>query len=299
MSGPIDTDTTRLPLDECFYSLKGGELAFFQEQTGIKDEGELKKHIIAVQEKAYEIHGYRCIRRFGFTQFKISRLPAYQNVLRLGRERPGGILLDIGCCFGNDIRKAVADGWPVNGVIASDLHKGFWDLGHELFRTTPTTFPVPFVPGDAFDPAHIAPREPFYQRPEIPHRPLDELTSLTPLQGHISAIHASAFFHLFDESKQLELARILATLLSPLPGSLIFGLHGGKPQKGFRTEVKNNAGSYMFCHSPESWRELWDGPVFRKGSVRVDAGLHKVERPDLPAHENAEFFLLWWSVTRM
>jgi hypothetical protein len=84
-----DKNDTKLPLDDSFYDLQGDELAFFQEQTGIKDEEELKKHIISVQEKAYEvgnlnrfarkqrsihcfrvqIFGYRCIRRFGFTQY--------------------------------------------------------------------------------------------------------------------------------------------------------------------------------------------------------------------------------------
>lgn len=107
------------------------------------------------------------------------------------------------------------------------------------------------------------------------------------------------FFHLFDEPKQLELAHILATLLSPQPGSVIFGSHGGGPQKGFRTEVKSDAGLYMFCHSPDSWRDLWDGQVFKKGSVRVDAGLEEVERSDLATHENAKFFVMWWSVTRL
>ncbi|RDB23459.1 Methyltransferase ausD [Hypsizygus marmoreus] len=291
----------KLPLDDSFYSLKSEELAFFQEQTGILDEVELKKHIISVQEKAYEIFGYRCIRRFGFTQLKISRLPAYQAVLDLPSQRPDAIFLDIGCCFGNDIRKIVADGWPVETAIASDLHQGFWDYGHELFKSTPDTFPAAFIPGNAFDAAIIAPREPFYDESELATRPsnLRSLSSLTPLQGHISAIHASAFFHLFDEAQQLELARQLASLLSPVPGSVIFGLHGGRQEKGLRIEALNSAGKHMFCHSPQTWTELWDGEVFRKGTVRVDAGLHKMERRDLPATEGAEFFALWWSVTRL
>jgi len=27
----------------------------------------------------------------------------------------------------------------------------------------------------------------------------------------------------------------------------------------------------MFCHSPDSWTELWDGGVFEKWTVRVEA----------------------------
>ncbi|GLB41661.1 hypothetical protein LshimejAT787_1002610 [Lyophyllum shimeji] len=287
----------KLPLDEKFYALEGKELAFFQEQTGIKDEAELKQHIISVQTKAYEVFEYRCIRSFGFTRLKISRLPAYQEALKLAQQRPGALFLDIGCCFGNDVRKIVADGWPVENAIASDLHQEFWNYGHELFRSTPTTFPATFIGGDAFDSAFLAPRKPFYS-PEEPApltQPLRSLTSLTPLRGHMSTIHASSFFHLFDEPQQLELARRLATLLSASPGSMIFGVHGGRPEKGLRTEALNSAGKYMFCHSPETWRDLWDGVVFKKGTVKVECGLHPMERPDLPAAPEAKFYGLWCS----
>jgi hypothetical protein len=142
----------------------------------------------------------------------------------------------------------------------------------------------------------IEPREPFYSRSSSP-RPADLkiLTSLTPLQGHISVIHASFLFHLFDEEKQLALAKQLAALLSPEPGSIMFGLHGGLDNKGMQLSY---SGRQMFCHSPESWIELWDGVVFRKGSVKVEAMIVKRESryDDSSARE---FLLLVWSVTRL
>jgi hypothetical protein len=180
----------------------------------------------------------------------------------------------------------------------TDIIAGFWDFGHLLFKSTPETFPVAFVAGDVFDPALIAPRVPFYEGPETPRPVLVSLTSLTPLQGHVSAIYAASFFHLFDEAKQLEVGRRIASLLSPIPGSVIFGSHGGLPEKGMRYEEgRNNIPVKMFCHSPESWTELWEGQIFDKGSVRVDAGLKKVDRPDLSTNKSADYFLLWWSVT--
>ena len=145
---------------------------------------------------------------------------------------------------------------------------------------------------------------PFYAPPETPVPNLSTLTSLNPLRGHVSAIHASAFFHLFSEEKQLELAKALAGLLSPEPGSLILGAHGGRPEKGERIEYRrpSSHGNRMFCHSPESWIEIWDGQVFRKGTVKVDARLVEVERRDLDQlalAEQAKFYLLVWSVTRL
>ena len=145
----------------------------------------------------------------------------------------------------------------------------------------------------------IAPRGPFYEMPETPRPDLLSLRSLTPLQGHVSAIHASAFFHLFDEEKQLEMARQLATLLSPVPGSVIFGSHGALPYKGKRREVLPGPTAIMFCHSPQSWQELWDGQIFSKGTVRVDVDLKGGDRSDLGLDATNPFYLLTWSVTRL
>lgn len=152
-----------------------------------------------------------------------------------------------------------------------------------------------FVAGDAFE--MITPRCPFYDEPDTPRPVLKSLTSLTPLQGHVSAIHASAFFHLFGEEKQQKFARRIATLLSPAPGSVVFGLHVGNTEKGYITDPKENQKRAMFCHSPESWSELWDGEVFKKGTVRVEAWTKEVERVDLGP--GAKFFLLIWAVTRL
>ena len=219
---------------------------------------------------------------------------------------------------GNDTRKAVADGWPVQNVIASDLRQGlsvassllgtfsiltrstaFWDFGHELFKTTPETFPAAFLAGDVFDPAFLSSREPFSELPTTP-RPVDlgSLTSLIPLQGHVSAIFAGSFFHLFVEEGQLELARRLAALLSPLPGSVIFGIHIGLQEKGERPVWGSGSREVrMFSHSPESWRDLWEHQVFEKCSVKVEARLRTVERVDSTGER--EITLLVWSVTRL
>ena len=53
----------------------------------------------------------------------------------------------------------------------------------------------------------------------------------------------------------------------------------------------------MYVHSPESWKDLWEGQVFEKCSVKVEARLHTVERFD-PTGET-HITLLRWSVTRL
>jgi hypothetical protein len=115
------------------------------------------------------------------------------------------------------------------------------------------------------------------------------------LQGHVSAIHAAGLFHLFNEQKQLTLVKNLATLLSPESGSVIFGSHISKPEKGLRT---SSGGSQMFCHSSESWEALWEGQIFKKGNVKVETKL--VERTNtLVGGPGVVVHWLVWSVTRL
>ncbi|KAJ7315096.1 hypothetical protein DFH08DRAFT_715882, partial [Mycena albidolilacea] len=105
----------------------GGEgLQFLASQTGISDADELKKHVLAIQAKAYQVIAYPCIRIFGFTKLRMAGLPAYSQIKTLLHERPEAILLDLGCCFGTDIRKMAADGFPVQNLVACDLYRGMF-----------------------------------------------------------------------------------------------------------------------------------------------------------------------------
>ncbi|GJE88666.1 hypothetical protein PsYK624_047490 [Phanerochaete sordida] len=288
----------RRALDESIYKLDGADFDFISAATGITDPEELKKHIVAVQREIYAVHPYHCIRAFSFAKLKISRFPAYQQLLKLGKERPGALFLDLGCCVGNDVRKAVADGFPVNQALASDLHPEFWEMGHKLFKSTPETFPVPFIAADVFSDASLAPSPIPTSASTDPLPPLKELTSLTPLVGRLSAIHTSAFFHLFSEDGQRTLARRVAPLLAPEPGSIIFGAHGGLPQKGLR-DRKNSHGIHMFCHDPQTWKELWETEVFEPGQVRVEASLVENLRQDPATRAMVSSYHLVWSVTRL
>ena len=212
---------------------------------------------------------------------------------------------------GVDARKAVADGFPLKNVVTADLNKGilyryfaklssnidffpeFFELGHALFNTTPETYPISFVTGDAFDP-NILQIVPPFDGPPLTERPdLSTLTSLNPLAGRCAVIYTANFFHLFSEENQLHLAKALAGLLSSRPGSMICGEHAGNVEKGVCHQEYAGRKFDMFQHCPESWSVVWDGGVFAKGSVRVDTNLEWVEKG---IHG---YFRLQWSVVRL
>lgn len=192
-----------------------------------------------------------------------------------------------------DTRKSARSPVPVTAA--------FWTLGYRLFNDTPETFPVPFLEGDILDPAFLELSAPAHMLPRDPLPDLSALTTLTPLNGRLSAIHASMLFHLFTEDKQLQLARALAGLLAPTPGAMIFGWHTGETEKGFirSARLANGDPVPMFCHSAESWKEMWENEVFEKGAVEVRAELQPLDAPPGVVPTGLQFWQLVWSVTRV
>jgi len=156
---------------------------------------------------------------------------------------------------------------------------------------------VTFVPGNVFDPEHLSIVPPFTANsPPVNSAPdLRALTSLNPLRGHVSAIHASHFFHLFPEDAQLRLARALAGLLSPEPGSMIFGRHIAFPESGHLEDPSTRR--RLFCHNPRSWSGLWDGEVLPKGTVKVLTFVTEPSKYEMYPELNPH--MLTWLVIRL
>ena len=53
----------------------------------------------------------------------------------------------------------------------------------------------------------------------------------------------------------------------------------------------------MFLHSPESWKDLWEGQVFEQGEIRVDTHLVEVARKsDEQAEAEEDHWLIQFNV---
>lgn len=153
-----------------------------------------------------------------------------------------------------------------------------------MFRSTAESFPAAFLEGDVFDSAFLTAASPVATSTHVSTDALPELktlTSLTPLQGHVSGIFTGNFFHLFTFEQQYQLAKSLAGLLSPEPGSILIGNHRGLPKKEV-WQASETTQYKMCCHSPESWTEMWyeifsngqggDGGVEVKAQLRDEIG---------------------------
>ena len=182
---------------------------------------------------------------------------------------------------------------------------GLYKEGYDLFRDTPDTFPVPFLQGDVLDPAFLAPTSPpsnASTTAPINVPALKSLTSLNPLRGHVSAVYLGKFMHVFDEPSQARIVRTLAGLLSPAPGSLLFGVQGALAQ-GPGPFTPSGSDWTMFCHSPESLGKLFEDAFGGPGMVRFESRM--VEEPGGPTYfdtwpgNEKPFTCQEWSVTRL
>ena len=105
---------------------------------------------------------------------ELSRLKSYEEVLR--RMRAGGILLDVGCFIGHDLRRLVQDGASGENMYGVDI-VNHWDIGFEMFGDK-DEFQAHFVEADISSTS--------------PH------ATLAGLKGCVDVVVAQQFLHLWD-----------------------------------------------------------------------------------------------------
>lgn len=140
-------------------------------------------------------------------------------------------MLDLGCCFGQDLRKVAFDSGSSKNLLGSDIESSFIQLGFDLFLDR-EHFQGKIIPGDVFSPQF-----------------------LSEYHGKIDIIYLGSFLHLFSEAKQRRVVDQLNLLLSPKSGSMVFGRHLGAEVGGpFRME---SIGWDLYRHDPETLQNLF------------------------------------------
>jgi hypothetical protein len=134
---------------------------------------------------------------------------------------------------GADLRKAVFDGFPASQAVGCDISPEFFDLGYKLWKDKGAC-DIVFIRDNVFeipDPTinQTAPEEPS----SLDGNALSQVTKLAQLVGRVKFLFTHSVFHLFNQQKQEEMARKIATLIRHTPGSVIFGAHIGAETMGF------------------------------------------------------------------
>lgn len=185
--------------------------------------------------------------------------PYYETLL--SRLKTGNeTLLDLGCCFGQEIRKLVYDGVPSSQLYGCDLLSGYFDCGYDLFRDR-DTLKATFFQADIFDPK----------------------SDLNKLDGKIDIIYIGSFLHLFGYSKQVEVCVRITELLKDKEGSMVLGRQVGDDNPG---EFPSPSGRLhtMMKHNAESFRKMWEEVGKLTGTKwRVEAELKLWNQVGYPA----------------
>lgn len=166
--------------------------------------------------------------------------------------KDGEIFLDLGTCFGQDLRQLVMDGAPSAHTYGIDIEGALIDLGYNLFRDR-QSLKTTFIIGDVFDPK----------------------MNWSQLGQNVDIFHASAVFHLFSWGQQVELACLLVRLGRPRPGTLIIGRQVGYIKPGVYPSRNNNKPAYR--HNVETLQQMWQEVGAKTGTAwAVEASMDMV-----------------------
>jgi SAM-dependent methyltransferase len=242
----LDPITKTRRKDVSWYLQEGPDLSkearsILEDYSHIPPE-EVHSHVRAIREKAWEVFPYPCIGLFRFMNLSMYRLPVYPMILE--RLKAGEVFLDLGCCFGQEIRDIVHAGVPSKNLFGSDLREEFWEIGYELFKDRETLGST-FFAGDVFDES--------------------EHSSLRELDEKVDIVYAGSFFHLFSWEQQVQVAKRIVRLLKPVKGSMIVGRQAGRKVGGMVPSRSRLVGS-MWRHDAESWKKLWRGVGWETGT---------------------------------
>lgn len=245
-------------------------------------------HVVKLRDEAFAVYHYACIGQMRFLSFNLSHMPFYPKVLSALHESDAGGFLDIGCCFGQEIRWLANEGIPHKQLYGCDLEKVFIDLGYKLFLDE-NKLGAKFIVGDiAQADEAIYTASPLVQE----------------LSGKMQVIFASSLLHMWDYEEQLLVVKRLVDICLDQPGVMITGrqlgshLGGRYPMTGMSRD--ENAKNYR--HNEQTIRGLWHeiGEVTGTQWTVETATYHgeEIEQSKNAPFAEPNMCMIWWCATR-
>lgn len=190
---------------------------------------------------------------------------------------PGASYLDIGCCFGQDLRQLVLDGVPSDNLVGLDIEGPLMELGYEFFLDR-ETLRSRFVVADVFQGSKTG-----------------EVWTDLEKRG-FDVLHCSAFFHLFPLDQQIIAAKNIAGLVKK--DGIIVGRQIGSVKPGNVPAIQD--GSFSYRHNVDTFDALWkEVGEATQTKWKVEGTLDMVGiKPDSPVEDENSHRLLF-TVTKL
>ncbi|KAI0106787.1 hypothetical protein F4814DRAFT_452000 [Daldinia grandis] len=187
----------------------------------------------AQRDKAFKSSPYPCIGLFRFTSLTLISHPLYDKII--GTLKSGSTdssYLDIGCCFGQDLRQLVFDGVPSERLVGLDIERPLLELGYDLFLDR-ETLKSHFVIANVL---------------EAQGKTWENLE-----ERGFNVIHCSAVFHLFTLDGQITAAKHIARLVKK--GGMIIGRQMGSVKPGDVSALTE--GTFCYRHDVGTFDAMW------------------------------------------
>ncbi|KAL8786519.1 MAG: hypothetical protein Q9213_002746 [Squamulea squamosa] len=173
---------------------------------------EIEDHIYKNRDSAWDIFPWPCVGEFWFITLGLSLHPRYPQLLaRLLGQDPPTKFLDLGTCLGQDLRKLVADGAPLDSLWGTNYFEEYEAADHALFRDA-DRFTDRFIAADLFDQS--------------------EASALQKTAGTWDVINIIMFLHVYDWDTQGRACRRILQLLLHAKGSMVIGAQTGSTEAG-------------------------------------------------------------------
>jgi hypothetical protein len=202
------------------------------------------------RDRAFTLGHYPCVGLWAFLEYRIPKI-LHDEKAFLQRLKEGETLLDLGCCFGQDLRHLALDsGASTESWYATDLRPELWEIGYDIFRDR-DTMKAQLIVGDL----------------------LSEENALWKLNVKFGTILAIQILHVFSwEQNKFILRKIAANLTKP--GTQIIGCQTAEVEAVEKTQPWGQ----MFFHDVKSFKKLWDEVGEETGtSWKVDARIVTVD----------------------
>ncbi|KAL6720017.1 multidrug-resistance type transporter [Lecanora helva] len=210
------------------------------------------EHVFAIREKAWDVYPYPCIGQFLFLNLTINLSPYYPDLVARLRDSDQ-TLLDLGCCFAQDVRKLVSDGARSENIYGADLYGEFMELGYHLFKDR-KSLKSTFFPTDIMNERDLL---------------------LNGLSGQMDVVYMGLFLHHFDFETCVQVCVRVSKLLKPKPGSLVMGCQVGS-LVGDTKPIPIPSGGILWRHDIKSFEKVWEQVGEQTGTKwRVEARLEK------------------------
>lgn len=194
------------------------------------------------RDQAWAVFPFPCIGEFWFLTLGLSAHPRYNDLLaRLtsASDKSKALLIDLGTCLGQDLRKLVHDGAAPTQLLGVDIFPAFEAVGHDLFRDK-ETFAGRFAAADIFS----------------------ESGALAETRGTWEVVSSCMFLHSFDWAGQLAACKAMVQLATQKSGSWIVGgltaSIDAREQELKPPFVPEGVKRSVYLQSRESFSRLWD-----------------------------------------